>query len=44
VFAGQKARGRQRVRCVGVVIALVNIKFVSVQINSLKTQINLNYI
>ena len=28
MLAGQEARGRQHARCVGVVIALVNIKFV----------------
>jgi len=44
VFAGQKERGRQHVRCVGVVMAVVNIQFVSVRINSLKTRINQNYI
>jgi hypothetical protein len=44
VLVGERERGRQRVRCVGVVIVLVNIRFVSVQTNSLKTQINLNYI
>jgi len=44
VLAGQEPGGRQHARCVGVVRALVNIVFGSVQTNSLKTQINLNYI
>jgi hypothetical protein len=44
VFAEQRATGRQHVRCVGVVIALVSFKLVAVRISSLKTQFNLNYI